>query len=57
MLTEPHGAVFEGEFHNNKKHGEGVQMYRYVFCIVCGVLTLEVWFQFYCVLRRRMGGR
>ena len=30
ILTEADGSVYEGAFHNNKRHGEGVQIYRYI---------------------------
>jgi len=30
ILTEENGSVYEGEFHDNKKHGEGVQIYTLV---------------------------
>ena len=30
ILTAADGSVYEGGFHNNLRHGEGVQMYRYV---------------------------
>ena len=30
ILTEGNGSVYEGEFHDNKRHGEGVQIYALV---------------------------
>ena len=30
ILTEENGSVYEGEFHDNKRHGEGVQIYALV---------------------------
>ena len=30
ILTEADGSVYEGGFHNNARHGEGVQLYRYL---------------------------
>ena len=27
-MTEQDGSVYEGSFHDNKKHGEGIQTYR-----------------------------
>ena len=29
ILTGADGSVYEGGFHNNMRHGEGIQMYRY----------------------------
>ena len=28
ILSEVDGAVYEGSFHDNKRHGEGMQLYR-----------------------------
>ena len=28
ILSEVDGAVYEGSFHDNKRHGEGMQVYR-----------------------------
>ena len=28
ILSEADGAVYEGSFHDNKRHGEGIQLYR-----------------------------
>ena len=28
ILSEVDGAVYEGSFHDNKRHGEGMQLYK-----------------------------
>ena len=28
LLVDKDGSSYEGEFHNHKRHGEGVMMYR-----------------------------
>lgn len=34
ILTEENGNVYEGEFHDNKRHGEGVQIYALVDIVI-----------------------
>ena len=29
ILTEPSGLVYDGDFHNHKRHGKGIQIYSY----------------------------
>lgn len=42
LLTGTDGSIYEGEFHNHKKHGEGVATFRLV-CLLALYFIVSIY--------------
>ena len=42
ILTELNGAVYDGDFHNHKRHGKGIQIYPYEKHFTINVLAVTL---------------